>query len=202
MLPRRYGTSEIESLLVDVFSEAYHATPFKFDLSNQASLGPEDAAHTLVEFADFRCPHCRTAFKDLVSFVKSRSDVRLVYYFFPLSSFGEVSLQAARAAEAARLQGKFWELSALLYENQMVLSETNIMKYVEAVGLDMGRFKEDYGSEAVQSAVMADRSLGAQVGITGTPAIFIDGRPFGFNDHSTEKLGLRVTMESDRDQCR
>ncbi|MEL6183032.1 MAG: thioredoxin domain-containing protein [Myxococcota bacterium] len=193
-------TGDVESALVEAFSESYNARPFAFDLEGQPSLGNPDAPHMLVEFADFRCPHCKDAFGELVRFVQSREDVRLVYYFFPLSGFGEESVISARAAEAARRQGKFWEMATVLYANQLEFTEASVRGYAQELGLDMDDFEEDFTSEDVRSVVFGDKALGAEVGVQGTPAVYVDGRPLGMR-HSAKNLALRLDMENDREAC-
>lgn len=194
------SSADVEAAVVEAFQESYNAAPHPFDLEDQPALGPSDAKHTIVEFADFRCPHCRQAFGELVEFVKGRSDVRLVYYYFPLSGFGEVSIRAARAAEAARLQGKFWEMAELLYRNQLSLEASDVAGYAKQLGLDMKKFEKDLAGDATQSSVMADKSIGTSAGVAATPAVYIDGRPLGL-PHDAESLSMRLAMEDDRDAC-
>jgi protein-disulfide isomerase len=193
-------TGEVETALVDAFSEGYQQEPRAFDLEGQPSLGPDLARHTLVEFADFRCPHCKDAYGDLVRFARGRKDVRLVYYFFPLSGFGEPSIRAAKAAEAARRQGEFWEMAELLYANQTALEEADIRGYAQAAGLDLEQFEADYASEAVEQAVFADKKIGTAAGVQGTPAIFLNGRRLEL-PHDPKNLALRIAMENDREVC-
>lgn len=194
------STAQVESQAVELFSEAYNAAPHDFDVSAQGVLGPADAPHTLVEFADFKCPHCRSAFGELVEFVKSRDDVKLAYFFFPLSGFGEESIQAARAAEAARLQGKFWEMATLLYQSSQTFDEPTLLGFAQRLGLDLDRFQADLAGDAVASAVLADKNIGGEVGVMATPTIFLDGRPLGL-PHSPDNLALRIAMEDDRNAC-
>ena len=194
------GTAQVESMVVEVFSEAYNAAPQDFDLADQPTLGPADAAHTLVEFADFRCGHCKDAYGELTAFVKGRSDVRLAYYYFPLRGFGEISVLAARAAEAARRQGEFWAMAQRLYTYQTELSESALRDHARAVGLDMDRFEADLADPSTLDAVMADKKVGTQVGVEGTPTIFVDGRPLGL-PHGADGLRMRLAMEDDRTAC-
>ena len=194
------STAQIENLLLDVFSEAYNSSPITFDLKDQPIMGPADAPHTIVEFADFRCPHCRHAFAELVTFVQKRKDVRIVYYYFPLSSFGEVSMRAARAAEAARRQGKFWEMAAKIYRYQQALEDSDILGYAQTIGLDIEQFKKDIADADIESSILADRQIGMRLGVSSTPTIYLDGRPLGLR-HSDENISLRIDMENDRNAC-
>lgn len=192
--------ADVQSLLVEAFSDAYNAPPFDFDLAGQPMLGPEDAPHTIVEFADFRCPHCKDAFRELTAFAQGRSDVRVAYYYFPLSGFGEASVRAAHAAEAARRQGKFWEMAALLFENQGALEKEDILGYARSLGLDVAKLSKAMASGDVHQAVMADKSIGTAAGVQATPAIYVDGRPLGL-PHGNDNLALRLAMEDDREAC-
>lgn len=194
------SASQVESLSVELFSEAYNAPAVEFDLSEQPKMGAEHPRHTLVEFADFRCPHCQSAFGELTRFVKSRPDVQLAYHYFPLGHFGQTSIDAARAAECARRQGKFWEMAQLLYTHQQTLELANIRKYAEEAGLDMKKFDEDMKDEATLAAVTEDKQVGTRAGVEGTPTVFVNGRPLGLG-HDPESLTLRLAMENDRDAC-
>lgn len=194
------STAEVETALVDAFQEGYGAPPFEFDLTDQPALGSAEAKHTIVEFADFSCPHCKDAFGDLVGFVQDRDDVRLVYYYFPLSGFGEPSIRAAKAAEAARRQGQFWKMAALLYANQGAFSEGELVAYAKTIGLDLVKFRQDYASDAAQQAVMADKSIGTSADVQATPAVYVNGRPLNL-PHAPENLALRIAMENDREVC-
>lgn len=193
-------TAEIENLTVELFSEAYNASPVDFDVEGRPTVGSPDARYTLVEFADFQCPHCRTAFGQLVAFAKRRPDVKLVYRYYPLPSFGEPSVLAARAAEAAHRQGKFWPMAALLYENQRNLDPATIDGLARQAGLDMARFEQDLKDPAVASVIKADKQAGAAAGVRGTPALYLNGRPFGLG-HDPDSLALRLAMEADRNDC-
>lgn len=198
---RGLSTAQVEADLVGGLQEAFHARPYAFDLSDQPSLGPDDAPHIVVEFADFSCKHCRDGFKSLVRFAGGRSDVRLVYFYFPLAGFGEPSLRAARAAEAARRQGKFWEMAALLYEAQGAFEPADLLSHAERIGLDRARFETDIASDETMQAVMADKSVGTAAGVQGTPAVFVNGRPLGLS-HDSADLAARLGFEGDRDECR
>ncbi|MET0389837.1 MAG: thioredoxin domain-containing protein [Polyangiales bacterium] len=142
------------------------------------SRGAPMARVTIVEFSDFQCPHCGAAHPELVRLLHElEGKVRLVYKYFPLSSHTR-AVPAARAAEAARGQGKFWEMHDALFEHQGALEDSDIRKYATQLGLDMDRFERDWSAEATAQRVDADRQLGQRLGIEATPSFFVDGRPF------------------------
>jgi Thioredoxin len=139
--------------------------------------GAPMAKVTIVEFSDFQCPHCGAAHPELVRILREFDGrVRLVYKYFPLSSHTR-AVPAARAAEAARLQGKFWEMQDLLFEHQRDLEDSDIRKYATQLGLDLERFERDWAAESTAARVDADKQLGERLGIDATPSFFVDGRP-------------------------
>lgn len=147
-------------------------------LEDSPSRGAPMARVTIVEFSDFQCPHCGAAHPELVRLLRELDGrVRLVYKYFPLSGHSR-ALPAARAAEAARAQGKFWEMHDQLFEHQSALEDDDIRKYAAAIGLDLERFERDWSAPNTAARVDADRQLGQRVGIEATPSFFVDGRPF------------------------
>ena len=147
-------------------------------LGDSPSRGAPMAKVTIVEFSDFQCPHCGAAHHEMVRLLREfDGKVRLVYKYFPLSNHSR-AVPAARAAEAARAQGKFWEMHDLLFEHQRELEDADIQKYAAQLGLDLARFERDLNAESVAQRVDADRQLGQKVGIEATPSFFVDGRAF------------------------
>jgi protein-disulfide isomerase len=145
-------------------------------LDGSPTRGPDDAPVTIVEFADFECPHCALAVSELDAVLAAHpGKVRLVYksYTLPFHVHGE---PAARAAFAAGAQGKFWEMEHLLFERQQHLEDADIERYGHILKLDVARWKADMGSTAVKDRIASDRSLGDQLKLKGTPTIYINGR--------------------------
>jgi protein-disulfide isomerase len=134
---------------------------------------------TVVEWADFECPFCGVAaplLKDLVG--RYPNEVQLVFKNYPLSVH-EHSEQAARAAVAAFHQGKFWQLNQAMFESQKSgLDDTTLVKLAREQGLDMKLFETDRASEATADAVARDRKQADELGLEGTPMIYINGRRF------------------------
>jgi protein-disulfide isomerase len=140
--------------------------------------GAPMAPITVVEFSDFECPHCAHAHPILEQLVREHDgDVRVVYKNYPLE--GHVhAREAARAAIAAQHQGKFWEMHDRLFDNQEHLEQADIERYATELGLDMARFHADLEDEVTEARVAADRALGTQLGVQGTPTLFVNGRPY------------------------
>ena len=148
------------------------------EVDDSPSRGAPMAKVTVVEFSDFQCPHCAAAHPELARLLREFDGrVRLVYKYFPLSSHTRATA-AAQAAEAARAQGKFWEMHDMLFEHQRELEDADIQKYATQLGLDMERFNRDLAAESNLKKVEADRALGVRLGIEATPSFFVDGRPF------------------------
>jgi protein-disulfide isomerase len=142
------------------------------------SRGPENAPVMLVEFADFECPFCQRVAPELDKLWEARKDkVRFVYKFMPITMHphGESS---ARAAAAALLQGKFWEMHHALFANGQHLEPSDVDGYAQAAGLDLERFHADLTSAAVNSRLAADKKLADDLGVKGTPTIYVDGREY------------------------
>lgn len=150
----------------------------QIDLGDSPSKGPDSAAVTIVEWADFECPACRAA-KPMIEEVMQKypSGVRLVFKHFPLA-IHENAEKAARAAVAAQRQGKFWEMHQGLFDKEPPLNLPVLERIAKSANLDMNAWKADLDSEAVADVVARDRKLGEQVELTGTPTIFINGRRF------------------------
>lgn len=142
------------------------------------SRGPEQAPVTLIEFADFECPHCQFMAPRLDEAWEShKSSVRFVYKFMPLSMHPHAEM-AARAAIAAQAQGKFWEMHHELFANAGRLEESDLEGYAKAIGLDVERFLADLHSPATTARLEADHQLAEDLGVTGTPTIFINGHEY------------------------
>jgi protein-disulfide isomerase len=154
----------------------------EIDLSGSPSKGSPSAPITIVEWADFECPMCQRASPVLSEVVKENEDVRLVFKNFPLSMH-ENSENAARAAMAADVQGKFWEMHAALFSSQVPLAEPTLLQFAKDLGLDVAQFKKDLHSERVADAVARDKKQGEEVNLSGTPTIYVNGRLFG---HATD----------------
>jgi glutaredoxin len=194
------STEDVEEQLLEGFSQGFNGRPQPLDQADQPEKGPAQPAVTIVEFADFRCPHCAAAFEVLEELAKRHPEVRVRFYYFPLSGMGEKSVRAAEAAEEARAQGKFWELAALMFRNQHALEPEDIAGYAKEVGMDVAKLAAALDQHTHLTTVMDDKRLGESVGVKSTPTLFVDGRPFGLG-RTLENLELRLAMEKARGRC-
>ncbi len=140
------------------------------------SRGPADAPVVIVAFSDYECPFCLRAEPTIDAVLaKYPTQVRLVFRHLPLDALHPHARTAAIAAVCAEEQGKFWEYHNQLFQNQQALTDEDLIKYASAVGLDMAAFKTCQTSPAAAERVHKDAESARVVGITGTPAFFING---------------------------
>jgi protein-disulfide isomerase len=164
-------------------------------LADAPSKGPADAKVVLAEFADFQCPACGAARPVIEEALKRHPrDLRVVFKHFPLSMH-ENAEKSARAAVAAMKQNKFWEMHAVLFENQQKLDSESVEGLAKGIGLDMKRFVQDRDSEATADVVARDRKQGEALALKSTPSIFINGRPLMIVSDLPEDLELWIQSE-------
>lgn len=150
-------------------------------------IGPANAPVTVVMFADFQCSACGAVTPILKKAVREFGDkARIVVRDYPLENVHENALQAAIAANAARLQGKFFEYSDVLYKNQESLDSLSLRKYAETLGLNLSQFDRDLKDVKIMDEIRRDIADGDRYGIEGTPTIFVNGKKL--HRLSAEKL--------------
>jgi protein-disulfide isomerase len=138
--------------------------------------GPDNATITLVEYGDYECPYCGRAYPIVEELLRTFADsLRLVFRNLPLADAHPHALAAAEMAEAAGLQGKFWETHDALYENQRDLSGAALARYAELVGVNREQLERDLASERPRQRVDADLESAIRSGANGTPTFFVNG---------------------------
>jgi protein-disulfide isomerase len=160
--------------------------------------GDPGAPVTLEEFGDFQCPSCATV-TDVIG--KLEQDygrrLRVVFRHYPLAMHSH-AIEAALAAEAAGLQGRFWEMHDLLYKNQAVWSNASDVRtffnmYARSLGLDAERFAKDSNSDEVKARIFWEGQQGVSRGVKNTPTLFINDRELG---HPFSPEHLRVEIDA------
>ncbi len=140
--------------------------------------GIADAPVTLVEISDFHCPFCKRVQSTLVQVLeKYPGKVRLLFRHLPLDSLHPQARSAAEASWCAQDQGKFWEYHDTLFEQAPKASEDDLKRYAEQVGLNTEKFANCLSENVHHDAVQRDIDEVTKLGISGTPAFFINGRP-------------------------
>jgi protein-disulfide isomerase len=138
-------------------------------------------AVTLVEFSDFQCPACLAVQAPLTQILaKYQGKVEFVYRYFPLVSIHKNAQMSAQAAEAAGLQGKFWEMHDKLFSTQSAWEgiadpKESFVGYAKELGLDTAKFATDLVSQSVVDAVNADSATATRYNLQGTPTFFVNG---------------------------
>ncbi|MEK7612451.1 MAG: DsbA family protein [Patescibacteria group bacterium] len=159
--------------------------------------GNPNAPVTIVEYSDFQCPACAYYYPIIKETLeKTGESVRFVYRHFPLTSVHPKAEPAALAAEAAGMQGKFWEMHDLLFENQKAWSEQRnakefFMNYAATLGLDVDAFEEDLDARASKQKIESHVAGAFASGVQGTPTFFINGTPIQ-NPQSVEEFEILI----------
>jgi len=187
-LPRRtriralFGTAD---LIVDL------AEPV--DPERDHIRGPVDAPVTVLEYGDFECPYCGQAEPVIRELLRDLGDVAYVWRHLPLNDVHLNAQQAAEAAEAAAMQGAFWEMHDLLLERQNALGYEDLVGYAEQLGLDVDRFEEDFRTRDGARHVAEDVDSADLSGVSGTPTFFVNGlRHYGAYDIATLKAAVKA----------
>jgi protein-disulfide isomerase len=143
----------------------------------------------VVEFYDFNCPYCRLSLPAMQKFYREhQKDTRFAFILFPIR--GPDSILAARAALAAREQGKYMALYSTLMNEDEPVDEAMIYADAQKVGLDIAKLKADMQKPEIDAAIAASKALAARAGIDGTPTFIINGNihPGAVDDDTLKSL--------------
>ena len=150
------------------------APKFAKDLFHEAAdpvAGNPKGKVTVVEFFDYQCPHCVEMTPVIEAIIQSNPNVRIVFKEFPIRGPG--SEIAARAALAANMQGKYFELHKALMAANRQLNENDVLTIAKAVGLNVDKLKTDMKSDKVSQEIKANYKLAQELKLIGTPAFFV-----------------------------
>ena len=140
------------------------------------SQGPATAAVTLVQYGDYECPYTRQSTTIVRAIQQQLGDqLRFVFRNFPLTEIHPHALHAAFAAEAAAVQGKFWQMHDYIFHHQHTLEDSDLEQFAGAIGLDMQQFARDIAERPYISRIEEDLQSGIRSGVRGTPTFFING---------------------------
>jgi protein-disulfide isomerase len=133
--------------------------------------------HLIIEYGDYECPYSRQAFHAIEQVEQQLGgNMRFAFRHFPLAGIHPHALAAAAAAEAAALQGRFWDMHELLFYRHKALGDDDLRRYAVQLGLDVAVFDRDRASSAVAGRIRRDVDSGLASGqVLGTPTLFIDG---------------------------
>ena len=149
----------------------------------------------LEEYGDYQCPPCGALYPILKQIeAEYGNQLKIVFHHFPLTKIHKNAMTAARAAEAARNQNKFWEMHDRLYRNQDAWKDLDdprqtFIQYARELGMNADRFTRDLDSPQVEQRITDDMQKGAGLGVTGTPTAFIEGHMLRYE--ATTADGIR-----------
>lgn len=172
--------------------------PLRMDVVTQGypSKGAEDAPVTLVEFADYQCPHCRDAQAVLERLEKQyKGRLRVVYRDFPINASG-ISRKVAEAAVCADEQGQFWAFNQLAFERQRYLSTVTPQMLADELELDADKFSACLEQDGPKAKVAASASEARELGLTSTPSFFVNGLALP-HTHDDLELALRQLIDAE-----
>lgn len=165
--------------------------------------GTTSGKTTLIEYGDFQCPACGSAYPNIKSLTEEFKDqLTFIFRNLPLTSIHPNARAGAAAAEAAGLQGKYWEMHDMLYEQQNSWSNASTDQrasffkgYAQQAGVkDMDKFNTDMDSKPVNDKINFDLALAKKVGASSTPAIYLDGKKIE-SDVWSDKAKFKTAIE-------
>lgn len=168
------------------------------------TFGQANSKVILIEYGDFQCPYCGQDYPGIKAIAqKYQGQISFVFRNFPLTSRHPNALTAAAAAEAAGLQGKYWQMHDVLYNNQSEWGDSTSMqrtslfqKYATNIGLNVNTFTSDLASNSVSQKISFDQALGAAAQVSATPTLFLDGTKVDDTTAATQtKLNTAVANE-------
>jgi len=186
----------------DASPSATVANPGESGAEPPWTFGNPSAPVTLEEFGDFECPPCGMLHPVLKEYARQYgpSKLRIIFRELPLVPTHQHALAAARSAEAAGMQGKFWEMHDMIYETQKDWHEAFDTRpifegYATKIGLDLEKFRKDISSDAAEQRIFLDGKRAHSLGVKGTPTVFLNGREVPFESLAPEKLKVLIDDE-------
>ncbi|MFF8593865.1 Na+/H+ antiporter NhaA [Streptomyces sp. NPDC015220] len=166
------------------------------DPGRDRARGPQRALVTVVEYGDYECPYCGQAEPVVRELLEDFGDVRYVWRHLPLTDVHPHAQLAAEAAEAAALQGRYWQMHDLLLEHQGALRREDLRRYATEIGLELERFARDMRAGAGAARIAEDVESADLSGVAGTPTFFVNGRRHeGAYDVASLSAAVRAARE-------
>ena len=195
---RQQAMEKLEQRLNDERGVKVMLEPFRmtFDNTGAPTAGNPEAAVTVVEFSDFQCPFCARFVSTLKQVEANYGDrVNIVYRQFPITSIHPNAFKAAEASLCAHEQGKFWDIHDMMFQEQSGLSVRELKLMAGRLGLDQAKFDACLDSGRYTEQVQNDLAEGEKAGITGTPAVFVNGIALGGGAVPYETVAAAIDRE-------
>lgn len=166
-------------------------------------LGNADSKVILIEYGDFQCPSCGAAHPQVKEVVEAYKDkVAFIFRNFPLTTIHPNARVASATAEAAGLQGKYWEMHNLLYESQDNWKDLTgtarteaFVSYASGLGLDKDQFTKDLAANNVNRHISFDQALGKKIGVDATPTFYLNGKQLSDTESSQIVQGSSTVLK-------
>jgi len=177
------GKTVIQGEMFDTSADPYASNRAKIHSQGSPSKGPANAKVTLVEFADFECPHCRDLHEVMATIEQHYPQLRVVYKDYPLVQIHEWAETAAIGARCAYMQSPeaFWKVHDAIFDNQDLISAQNVWEklsgFAAKAGLNADTFKACMASPEAKQAVDANAAEAVALGVNSTPTVYVNGRP-------------------------
>ncbi len=160
--------------------------------ANASIAGNPEGDITVVEFFDYNCGYCKRGMPEIQKLIQKDNRVRVVFKELPILSKG--SEEAAKAALAAKRQGKYWEFHQAMLSNKGQANEASSLKAAESLGIDLEKFKTDMKSAAVTEELDQMKALAKKMGISGTPHFLVGDKSIpGAPEDLHDQLEVLVT---------
>ena len=177
---RNTAAQTLQERLHKDYNVSYNLQPLRATLNNEGApgVGDANAPITLVEFSDFQCPYCKGFVSTLNRLKETHGkQVRIVYRQYPIPSIHANAIKAAEASLCANEQGKFWEMHDLMFAEQDRLTVSELKEKAGRLKMNKGKFEDCMDKGRYVEQVQNDMKEGQRAGVTGTPALFINGVP-------------------------
>jgi len=149
---------------------------YNLPVTHSVPRGIKSAPVTIVVFSDFQCPYCAQLEPTLAEVLKAYpKEARLIFKHYPLP-FHNYAMLAAKATEAAKEQGKFWEMHDLIFENLGKINEQMLKDFAQKLGLNVEKFSSDLASNKYDQIIQQDIALARSSDVAGTPTLFLNGK--------------------------
>lgn len=195
--------TDIEDITSEKLAETISAEERNGNIADH-TFGNSNAKVIVIEYADYQCPGCGTAspkMKELAE--KYKDNMLLIFRNFPIAGSHPNARAASATAEAAGLQGKFWEMHQLLFVSQNEWSKANatdrdkvFQSYAERLGLDVNRLKTDIASESVKKKIDFDLALGRKQKVNATPSFYINGKLVEMDENGSIEKPLKEALKN------